>query len=69
MMKREWKELIKSSRVQSGQPRTLSHFHAILYHLEIGMFRDELMQRWERQMASLGAPSVRDLGRRPERKA
>ena len=68
MMKREWKELIESSRVQSGQPRTLSHFHAILYHLEIGMFRDELMQRWERQMASLGAPSVRDLGRRPERK-
>ncbi len=68
MMKPEWKELIESSTVQSGQPKTLTHFRAILQHLEIRMFRDKLMQRWDRQMTSLGAPSVSDLGRRPERK-
>ena len=32
------------------------------------MFRDKLLQRYERQMASLGAPSMRNLGPRPERK-
>jgi very-short-patch-repair endonuclease len=68
MMNPEWKELIESSTVQSGQPTTLTHFRAILQHLEIRMFRDQLMQRWDRQMTSLGAPSVSDLGRRPERK-
>jgi very-short-patch-repair endonuclease len=68
MMKPEWKELIEFSRVQSGQPKTLTHFRAILHHLETKMFRDALMQRWDRQMAGLGAPSARELGRRPERK-
>ena len=68
MMKPEWKKLIESSSVQSGQPRTLTHFRAIFQYLEIRMFRDKLMQRYERQMASLGAPSMRNLGPRPERK-
>ena len=68
MMKPEWKELIESSRVQSGTPTTLPHFRAILQHLEIRMFRDRLTQRWDRQMAPLGAPAARYLGLRPERK-
>jgi very-short-patch-repair endonuclease len=68
MMKPEWKELIEASRVQSGEPRTLTHFRAILAHLEIRLLRDNLSQRWDRQMASLGAPAASTLGRRPERK-
>ena len=49
LMKPEWKELIESSQVQSGQPRTLTHFRAILAHLETCTLRDRLSQRWERQ--------------------
>ena len=68
MMKPEWKELIEFSRVETGPPRTLTHFRAILQHLETQMLRETLAQRWDRQMASFGAPEARDLGRRPERK-
>ena len=68
MMKPRWKELIKSSHVESGQPRTLTHFRAIREHLKVNMLRDKLLQRWGRQMVPLGAPGVGDLGRRPERK-
>ena len=68
MMNPEWKKLIESSNVQSGHPKTLTHFRAIFQHLEIRQFRDKLMQRYDRQMASLGAPSVHSFGRRPERK-
>jgi very-short-patch-repair endonuclease len=68
MMKPDWKELIEFSRVESGKPRTVQHFRAILQHLETQMFRETLMQRWDRQMATLGAPPARELGRRPERK-
>ncbi|TDJ05057.1 MAG: hypothetical protein E2O71_12135 [Deltaproteobacteria bacterium] len=68
LMKPEWKDLIQSSRVESGTPKTLTHFRAILNHLEIRVLRDRLEQRWDRQMAPLGAPTARDLGRRPERK-
>ncbi|MBW2213797.1 MAG: DUF559 domain-containing protein [Deltaproteobacteria bacterium] len=68
MIKPKWKELIKSTRVESGQPRTVNHFRAIRHHLNIGMFRDKLMERWDRQMVPLGAPDVSQLGRRPERK-
>lgn len=68
MMKPDWKELIEFSRVESGPPKTLTHFRAILQHLETQMFRDALLQRWERQMAPLGAPPAHELGSRPERK-
>jgi very-short-patch-repair endonuclease len=68
MMNPEWKKLIESSHVQSGKPKTLTHFRAMLQHLEIRGFRDKLLQRYDRQMESLGAPGVRTLGRRPERK-
>jgi very-short-patch-repair endonuclease len=68
MMNPEWKKLIESSRVESGQPKTLTHFRAILQQLDIRRFREKLLQRYDRQMESLGAPSVRSLGRRPERK-
>jgi len=69
LMKPEWNELIQSSRVESGPPKTLTHFRAILHHLEIRVLRERLTQRWERQMAPLGAPTAKELGRRPERKA
>ncbi len=68
IVKPKWKELIESTRVESGQPRTVKHFRAIRQHLKIGMLRDKLMRRWDRQMAPLGAPDVSQLGRRPERK-
>ena len=68
LMKPEWKDLIQSSRVESRAPKTLTHFRAILHHLEIRVLRDRLTQRWDRQMAPLGAPTSRELGRRPERK-
>ena len=69
MMKPKWKELIEITQVQSGRPRTVNHFRAIREHLLIMDLRDTLVQRWDRQMAPLGAPDADKLGRRPERKA
>jgi very-short-patch-repair endonuclease len=68
MMNPRWKVLIESSRVESGQPKTLDQFRAIFQHLEIDMYRNRLVQRWDRQMAPLGAPGASSLGPRPERK-
>jgi very-short-patch-repair endonuclease len=68
VMKPRWKELIEASSVESGQPKTATHFRAIRQHLDIIMLRNKLMQRWDRQMEPLGAPGASDFGRRPERK-
>ena len=47
--------MIESTRVESGRPRTANHFRAIRAHLEITIRRNTLVQRWDRQMAPLGA--------------
>ena len=68
IMNPKWKQLIESTRVESGQPRTLNHFKALRELLVIRMRRSALVQRWDRQMAGLGVPGADELGRRPERK-
>ena len=69
MFKPEWKEVIKSCRVDAGQARELEHFQAIIYHLEINKLRAELRRRWDRQMEPLGCPAYNKLGRQPEKTA
>jgi very-short-patch-repair endonuclease/superfamily I DNA/RNA helicase len=69
LRKSGWSDLIQSSRVDDGPPTDPAHFKAILHHLEIRTLRDRLAQRWDRQMASLGAPEFTDLGTHPEKVA
>lgn len=68
IIKPKWRELIESTSVESGRPRSLNHFRAIRELLTIRMRRNTLVQRWDRQMAGLDAPGADELGRRPERK-
>ncbi len=69
LRKSGWSEFIQSCRVDAGPPTEAVHFRAILQHLEIGTFRERLAQRWDRQMATLGAPSFAELGPNPEKAA
>jgi very-short-patch-repair endonuclease len=63
----KWSDLIRSSKVDAGAPTEPAHFRAILHHLEIGTLRDRLAQRWDRQIAPVGAPAFADLGPSPEK--
>ncbi len=66
---RDWARFLEEARVESGAPSEPDHFRAILGDLQIRQLRERLAQRWDRQMAPLGAPAADELGPRPEVKA
>ncbi|MFQ5917034.1 MAG: hypothetical protein ACE5I0_04400 [Candidatus Binatia bacterium] len=57
-----WKRFIHHSSVASGQPRIVEHFRALLVSVRLQILHDELAGRWDRQMATLGAPSSSEFG-------
>ncbi len=67
--KPRWTELIQSSRVAGQAPSEAPHFRAIESLVAIDSLRADLARRWDRQMASRGAPSADELGPRPEERA
>ncbi|MHC4415077.1 MAG: AAA domain-containing protein [Planctomycetota bacterium] len=69
MLKPEWQHFIDACRVDDGPPAKLAHFRAILNLLEVQAARENLLRRWDRQMASLNAPESPALGRKPEKTA
>jgi hypothetical protein len=64
-----WSELIRTCKVDGGEPRTIEQFRALLAALEVDALRDSLGRRWDHQMDGLDAPASAALGKRPERKA
>lgn len=62
-----WKRLLQECRVDDREPRTKEHIDALLGLALLQRDRAALRRRWDRQMASLGAPSADTLGNEPER--
>ncbi len=68
LTKRSWFDLIERARI-SGRPLNASnpvHLHAVRALLRIHTCREQLLERWERQMACQGAPAASTLGDKPE---
>jgi very-short-patch-repair endonuclease len=68
MTKPRWFEFQKSARVGSQELnlKALPHLQAVRSLLRIQQLRDDLIERWKRQMACKGAAAVADLGDTPE---
>ncbi|MEN8182144.1 MAG: AAA domain-containing protein, partial [Myxococcota bacterium] len=69
LMRPEWSEFIKATRVGERRPQVATHFRAVLHSLQIRALREALVRRWDAQLEPLGAPPADELGRKPERKA
>jgi DNA-directed RNA polymerase subunit L len=67
LMRREWKTVIESTRVNGRQPALPEHFEALRTLVRLRRTRAELIGRWQRQMVPLGGPDVSQLGSEPER--
>ena len=62
-----WKKFIRTSRVTAGEPRLPEHFQALREMARLNLLRTQLVSRWSRQMAPLGAPPSDALGPEPEK--
>jgi len=66
-MHKEWKAFIEKTRVKGRSPETLDHFKALQAQLQLTEAREDLVGRWQRQMAVLDGPDAKMLGPEPER--
>lgn len=68
MLNRDWNDFIDCSQVDSGPPSKIVHFEALRSMIEIKMSRDNLLQRWNRQVEHLDNDPLKDPGKKPEKK-
>lgn len=66
--KRPWFQFLENTQIggRSIDPKKKEHLLAIQAYLKVVSLREELCARWERQMIHGGAPTVADLGDKPE---
>ncbi|MEI9948322.1 MAG: AAA domain-containing protein [Pseudomonadota bacterium] len=64
-----WSEFIAAARVSTKAPVLPEHFRALQVLLNLERRRERLRGRWDRQIASLGAPTAGTLGADIERAA
>ena len=62
----DWAKFIENSKVKGKEPQTLEHFIALADLIKLKILRQEMTDRWEVQLTSLGAPVAAALGAEPE---
>ncbi len=66
-MHKEWKTFIEKTQVKGRSPETLEHFKALQTFLQLISAREDLVDRWQRQMTVLGGPDATAFDAEPER--
>ena len=59
---KSWSQFIERTSVNNAQPRLPEHFHALRQLSRLKTLRQDLSSRWDRQVASLGAPYSSEMG-------
>lgn len=61
VFKPSWKDFIANCTVENREPSRLEHFEAIFALLETLQMRKDLVNRWERQVVSIGGPNLGEV--------
>jgi very-short-patch-repair endonuclease len=64
---KSWSRLIEQATVNNARPRLAEHFHALRQLLRLAGLREELGGRWDRLVATLGAPRSSEMGEEIEK--
>ena len=64
---KSWSKFIEQATVNNARPRFAEHFHALRRLLRLAGLREELSARWDRQVATLGAPRSSEMGEEIEK--
>lgn len=66
MFSPQWKLVLEQAQVGGQPPTRPEHLQALRQLVELRQARRQLLERWSRQMAPLGAPAAAELGAEPE---
>ncbi|MGB7280612.1 MAG: AAA domain-containing protein [Candidatus Acidiferrum sp.] len=64
---KSWSQFLEQTRVSDTRPRLPEHFHALRQLLRLRGLREDLRTRWDRQVATLGAPHSSEMGEEVEK--
>jgi very-short-patch-repair endonuclease len=64
---KSWGQFLEQTKVNGKRPRLPEHFHALRQLFRLKGLREDLSARWDRQVASLGAPYSREMGEEIEK--
>jgi very-short-patch-repair endonuclease len=59
---KSWSQFLEQTRVSDERPHLPEHFHALRRLFRLKGLRQELGARWDRQVATLGAPYAKEMG-------
>lgn len=62
-----WRKTIALLKVNHQAPKSVEQFEALLKSVEIKKSRLQLINRWKRQVSSIGGPDIDLLGEEPEK--
>jgi very-short-patch-repair endonuclease len=60
--RKAWSQFLEHAKVNDARPRLPEHFHALRQLFRLRGLREDLGARWDRQMATLGAPHSSEMG-------
>jgi very-short-patch-repair endonuclease len=59
---KSWGQFLEQTKVNNAHPRLVEHFHALRQFFRLKGLREDLGARWDRQVATLGAPRSSEMG-------
>jgi len=62
-----WSQLLEQAKVNNARPSLAEHFHALRQFFRLKGLREDLGARWDRQVATLGAPRSGEMGAEAEK--
>ena len=62
-----WSQFLEHAKVNNARPRLQEHFRALQEFFRLKELRGELALRWDRQVATLGAPHSSEMGEEIEK--
>ena len=64
---KSWSQFLEQTKVTNERPRLPEHFDALRGFFRLKGLRQELRARWDRQVATLGAPHAKEMGEEIEK--
>jgi very-short-patch-repair endonuclease len=59
---KSWSQFLEQTKVDNERPHLPEHFHALRRFFRLKGLRQDLGARWDRQVATLGAPQAKEMG-------
>lgn len=66
LVKPKWSKVLSKVKINNREPSKVEEFKALIGYVEINQMRKKVIQRWNRQVTTIGGPDTSAFGKVPE---